>query len=165
MVKENTADISKKPYIIDDVFVYPTYRLNAPSTDTAYNAANLYQGFYIFDPRKRFKPQLFPRIMRFDSGDVYNRKDHNLTLSRLINLDVFKFVKNRFDLSPNNQGDTGRLNTYYYLTPLRKKSLRAEIGGNTRSGSDNNSPGSNITFSWLNRNFLKGAEHLTIHAI
>ena len=49
--------------------------------------------------------------MRFDSGDVYNRTDHNLTLSRLINLDVFKFVKNRFEDSPNSQGDTGRLNT------------------------------------------------------
>ena len=127
MVKENTADLSKKPYIIDDVFIYPNYRLNSANTDTAYNSANLYQGFYIVDPQKRFKPKLFPRILRFDSGDVYNRKDHNLTLSRLINLDVFKFVKNRFELSPNSQGDTGRLNTYYYLTPLRRKSLRAEI--------------------------------------
>ncbi|MEP6928138.1 MAG: BamA/TamA family outer membrane protein [Ginsengibacter sp.] len=164
MVKENTANISKKPYIIDDVFIYPNYRLNSADTDTAYNSANLYNGLYIVDPKKIFKPKLFPRILRFDSGDVYNRKDHNLTLSRLINLDVFKFVKNRFELSPNSQGDTGRLNTYYYLTPLRRKSLRVEVGGNTRSGSNNNSPGSNITFSWTNRNLLRGAEHLTIHA-
>ncbi len=161
MVKENTSDLSKKPYIIDDVFIYPNYRLNSAKTDTAAEAANSYAGFNIVDPQKRFKPGLFPRILRFDSGDVYNRKDHNLTLSRLINLDVFKFVKNRFELSSDSQADTGRLNTYYYFTPLRRKSLRAEISGNTRS--DNNT-GSNITFSWLNRNFLKGAEHLTIHA-
>ena len=160
MVKENTTDISKKPYIIDNVYIYPNYRLNTASADTAGNSAKLFQGYYIVDPRKRFKPKLFPRILRFDSGDVYNRKDHNLTLSRLINLDVFKFVKNRFELSSNSQGDTGRLNTYYYLTPLRRKSLRAEVSGNSR---DNN-PGSNITLSWLHRNLLKGAEHLTIHA-
>jgi outer membrane protein insertion porin family len=161
MVKENTADISKKPYIIDNVFIYPTYRINTATTDTAYTSANLYMGFYIFDPRKRFKPKLFPRIMRFDSGDVYNRKDHNLTLSRLINLDVFKFVKNRFELSPNSEGDTGRLNTYYYLTPLPGKSLRAEISGNTKS---NDYTGSLLTLSWRNRNLLKDAEHLEIHA-
>jgi outer membrane protein insertion porin family len=163
MVKENTADISKKPYVIDDVFIYPNYRLNSASTDTVFSSASLFQGYYIVDPRKRFKPKLFPRILRFDSGDVYSRKDHNLTLSRLINLDVFKFVKNRFELSPNSQGDTGRLNTYYYLTPLRKKSLRVEVGGNQRSDQDHNT-GSNIALSWLNRNLLKGAEHLTIHA-
>ena len=99
--------------------------------------------------------------MRFDSGDVYNRKDHNLTLSRLINLDVFKFVKNRFELSPNSEGDTGRLNTYYYLTPLPKKSLRAEISGNTKS---NNYTGTLLTLSWRNRNLFRDAEHLEIHA-
>jgi outer membrane protein insertion porin family len=160
MVKENTTDLAKKPYIIDNVYIYPNYRINSAKADTANISANLYDGFYIVDPRKRFKPKLFPRIMRFDSGDVYNRKDHNLTLSRLINLDVFKFVKNRFELS-SDQGDTGRLNTYYYLTPLQKKSLRAELSGSTKS---NNYTGSLITLSWLNRNFLKGAEHLDIHA-
>ncbi|MEO8765103.1 MAG: BamA/TamA family outer membrane protein [Ginsengibacter sp.] len=160
MVKENTADISKKPFIIDNVFIYPTYRINPTAADSSYNSAILYNGYYIIDPRKRFKEKLFPRILRFDSGDVYNRKDHNLTLSRLINLDVFKFVKNRFEVG-DDALDTGRLNAFYYLTPLQRKSLRAEISGNTKS---NNYTGSLITLSWLHRNFLRGAEHLSIHA-
>jgi outer membrane protein assembly factor BamA len=160
-VKENTPPISKKPYIIDNVIIYPNFRLNANNTDTAFNASYLYNGYYIVDPRKRFKPQLFPHIMRFDSGDVYNRTDHNLTLSRLINLNVFKFVKNRFENSPNSEGDTGRLNTYYYLTPLPRKSLRGEISGNTKS---NNYVGSLITLTFRNRNTFRGAEHLDIHA-
>ena len=84
-----------------------------------------------------------------------------LTLSRLINLDVFKFVNNRFEDSPNSQGDTGRLNTYYYLTPLPKKSLRAEISGNTKS---NNYVGSLVTFTFKNRNIFRAAEHLDLHA-
>ncbi len=161
MLKENTATAARKPYIMDDVFIYPTYRINAAAADTSHTTSNLYQGFYIQDPGKRFKPKLFPRILRFDSGDVYNRKDHNLTLSRLINLDVFKFVKNRFELSPNTQGDTGRLNTYYYLTPLPRKSLRAEISGNRKS---NNYTGSVVTFTWRHRNLFKGAEHVDVHA-
>lgn len=160
-VKEKTPALAKKPYIIDNVYIYPNYRLNAKSNDTSHLNQSLYEGYYIVDPSKKFKPQLFPRIMMFDSGDVYSRTAHNLTLSRLINLGVFKFVKNRFEDSPNSEGDTGRLNTYYYLTPLPKKSLRAEISGNTKS---NNYVGSLITFTFKNRNIFRGAEHLALHA-
>lgn len=160
-VKEKTPPLAKKPYIIDNVYIYPNYRLNAKANDTSHLNESLYQGYYIVDPMKKFKAKLFPRIMMFDSGDVYSRTAHNLTLSRLINLDVFKFVKNRFEDSPNSEGDTGRLNTYYYLTPSPKKSLRAEISGNTKS---NNYVGSLITFTYKNRNIFRDAEHFSLHA-
>ena len=160
-LKENTPSVAKKPYIIDDVFIYPNFSLNSKTVDTLHSDQILYNGYHIVDPEKKFKSKLFPRILRFDSGDVYSRKDHNLTLNRLINLDVFKFVKNRFELSENSAQDTGRLNTYYYLTPLPKKSLRTEITGSTKS---NNYVGSVITLTWRNRNIFKGAEHLDVHA-
>ena len=160
-VKGQTPVAAKKPYIIDEVYIYPNYRLNANRVDTSRSERFLYKGFNIIDPRKKFRASLFPGIMRFDSGDVYNRTDHNLTLSRLINLDVFKFVKNRFELSENSQGDTGRLNTYYYLTPLAKKSLRGEISANTKS---NNFVGTVFTLTFRNRNTFKAAEHLDVFA-
>lgn len=159
-VKENTPVVAKKPYIIDNVFIYPNYRINSKQPDTINVQKNLYGGYYIIDPRKKFKPKLFLHIMRFDSADVYNRTDHNLTLSRLISLDVFKFVKNRFELSPNNESDTGRLNTYYYLTPLPIKSLRSEISANTKS---NNYIGSLFTLTFRNRNTFSAAEHLDVY--
>ena len=158
---KNLPPQSTKPYIIDEVYIYPNYRLNAGKADTSHVQGITYKGFQIIDPRNKFKPKLFPGIMRFDSGDVYNRNDHNLTLSRLINLDVFKFVKNRFEISPNSQGDTGRLNTFYYLTPLPKKTLRAEISGNTKS---NNFVGTLFTLTFRNRNTFKAAEHLDVFA-
>lgn len=160
-IKDNTPLVAKKPYIIDDVFIFPNYKLDAKVVDTTHNYDTLFAGYRITDKFKIFKPQLFPRILRFDSGDVYNRTDHNLTLNRLINLDVFKFVKNRFEISDNSLQDTGRLNTYYYLTPLPRKSLRAEVTGSTKS---NNYVGSLITVTWRNRNVFRGAEHLDIHA-
>jgi outer membrane protein insertion porin family len=160
-VKEKTPTLAKKPYIIDNVYIYPNYRINGKQNDTSHVSQSLSEGYYIVDPAKKFKTKLFPPIMMFDSGDVYSRTAHNLTLSRLINLDVFKFVKNRFENSPNSDGDTGRLNTYYYLTPLPKKSLRAEISGNTKS---NNYVGSLITLTFKNRNIFRGAEHLDLHA-
>ena len=159
-VKEQIPTIARKPFIIDNVFIYPNYRLNATRVDTSNDQKYLYDGYYIIDPSKKFKPNLFPPIMRFDSGDVYNRTDHNLTLSRLINLGVFKFVKNRFENSQNSEGDTGRLNTYYYLTPLPKKSITGEISGNTKS---DNYVGSEITLTFTNRNTLREAERLDLH--
>ncbi|MEO9210180.1 MAG: BamA/TamA family outer membrane protein, partial [Ginsengibacter sp.] len=159
-LKDNIPTGLLKPYIIDDTYIYPNYQINSRNSDTSHINQELYEGYYIIDPQKKFKPSLFPRIMMFDSGDVYSRTAHNLTLSRLINLDVFKFVKNRFEDSPNSHGDTGRLNAYYYLTPLPKKSLRAEISGNTKS---NDYIGSVFTLTFRNRNSFKQAEHLDIY--
>lgn len=160
-IKENTPAIAKKPYIIDEIYIYPNFRINSARSDTNRVNNSLFKGYNIIDPQHKFKTSLFPRILRFDSGSVYNRTDHNLALSRLINLDVFKFVKNRFEVSDNTRKDTGRLNTYYYLTPLPKKSIKAEIGGNTKS---NNYIGSLVTISFRNRNTFKAAEHLDIYA-
>lgn len=159
-VKADAPAMAEKPYIIDSVYIFPNYRLNGNSADTSIQATSLYGGYYIIDPKNKFKPKLFPQILRFDSGDVYNRTDHNLTLSRLINLNVFKFVKNRFEVTGSNSLDTGKLNAYYYLTPQEKKSLRAELSGNTKS---NNYIGSQITLSFKNRNTFKGAEELDVH--
>lgn len=161
-VKEDVAAQAKKPYIVDEVYIYPDYRINAPTRlDTSHSHSKNFKGYEIVDRRNKFKPALFPRIMLFDSGSVYNRTDHNLTLSRLINLDVFKFVKNRFELSEDQPADTGRLHAYYYLTPQKKKSLRADIVGNTKS---NNYVGSQVTLTFRNRNTFRGAEHLDIYA-
>src|SRR6185312_6502866 len=159
-VKEDAPDIAEKPYVIDSVYIFTDYRLNGTRSDTSLQRKALYGGYYIVDPRNRFRPKLFPQIMRFDSGDVYNRNDHNLTLSRLINLNVFKYVKNRFDVTPSPGADTGKLNAYYYLTPQEKKSLRAELSGNTKS---NDYVGSQLTLSFKNRNTFKGAEELEVH--
>lgn len=159
-VKENAPEIAEKPYLIDSVYIFTDYRLNGNGADTSMSKKALYGGYYIVDPKNRFKPKLFPQIMLFDSGDAYNRDDHNLTLSRLINLNVFKFVKNRFEVTESNDPDTGRLNTYYYLTPQEKKSIRAELSGNTKS---NNYVGSQITLSFKNRNTFKGAEELDMN--
>ncbi|MGN6601561.1 MAG: BamA/TamA family outer membrane protein [Ginsengibacter sp.] len=159
-LKATAPAIAEKPYIIDSVYIFPDYRLNGNGADTSLRKKSLYGGYYIVDPKNKFKPKLFPQLMRFDSGDVYNRNDHNLTLSRLINLNVFKFVKNRFEVTDSGRADTGRLNAYYYLTPQEKKSLRAEISGNTKS---NNYVGSDVTLSFKNRNTFRGAEELEIH--
>ncbi|HTL06604.1 MAG TPA: BamA/TamA family outer membrane protein [Chitinophagaceae bacterium] len=151
---------SKNTYVINDIFIFSNYRLNTAAGDTIKNAAVNYKGYQIVDKQHLYKPQMFDRMMLFSPGDPYKRSSHNLTLNRLITLGLFKFVKNRFELAP--QQDTPKLNTFYYLTPMPKKSLRVELIGSTKS---NNLTGSQISTSWRNRNTFRAGELLTITAL
>jgi outer membrane protein insertion porin family len=158
-VKRGTLDRSRQIYRINKVFVFPGYSLNGAAADTSKTAGQYYEGYYVVDRRKTYKPSMFSRSMQFDPGDVYNRKDHNQTISRLVNLGVFKFVKNRFE--PVYINDSARLNTYYYLTSLPRKALRADVNASTKS---NNLTGSSITVGWRNRNTFRRGELLSVDA-
>lgn len=154
-IKGQTADEAKRTYRINEVVIYPTYDIRS-AQDTSKQYGVMHQGYLVVDSSKFYKPKLFQQAMQFKRNDLYNRRDHNATLQRLINLGIFKFVKNRFEQS----GDT-TLNAYYYLTPLSKKSLRAEIGGNSKS---NNMTGTQLTVGFTNRNTFRGGEIMSINA-
>jgi outer membrane protein insertion porin family len=157
--KTQTPDAARKVYTINDVYIFTNFRLNnAENTDTLKKDAVFYKGYYVIDKRKLYKPKVFELSMMFDPGDVYSRTDHNQTISRLVNLGLFKFVKNRFEPA---MVDTPKLNSYYYLTPFPKKSLRGEVNGNTKS---NNLTGTSLTLGWRNRNTFKAGELFTIDA-
>jgi outer membrane protein assembly factor BamA len=153
--KPETPDAARRRYRIKDVVIYPTYSISGTGSDTSRKYGVLHQGYYVVDSAKFYKPKLFQQAMQFSTGDLYNRREHNATLQRLINLGIFKFVKNRFEMV----GDT-LLNAYYYLTPLPKKSLRIEFGGNTKS---NNLTGTEVTVGFTNRNALRGGEILNVN--
>jgi outer membrane protein assembly factor BamA len=158
-VKPETPPDARKVFRINDVFIYTGFNLEPGQMDTSKTGATFYKGYYVIDRRNIFKPKLFQQSMAFNPGDVYNRTDHNASISRLISMNIFKFVKNRFEVVPDK--DSALLNTYYYLTRLSKKSLRLELNGSTKS---NNLTGSNITLSWRNRNALRGGEQFVIKA-
>lgn len=153
--KPATPVEARRVYRINKVFIYSNYSLNDAQADTNPAHSRFYRGYYVVDSSKFYNPRLFEQAMQFQPGETYNRRQHNITLNRLINLGIFKFVKNRFD----PVGDS-LLNAYYYLTPMPKKSLRAEIGGLTKS---NNLTGTQITLGFTNRNTFKGGEILTIN--
>jgi outer membrane protein insertion porin family len=156
-VKDGTPEEARQPYRINDIYVYANYSLNTARQDTTKSGAELYKDYYIIQKEKQYKPRLLAETMQFKKNDIYNRRQHNFTLNRLINLDLFKFVKNRFEMV----GDSARLNAYYYLTPLPLKSLRTEVSSVTRS---NNLNGSDVTFSWTHRNLFRNGSHLKLSA-
>lgn len=154
IVKPNTPEQAKEAYYINDVYVYSDYSLNTARADTSRDKGQLYGGYHVIDPRGKFKPKLFTNVMTFQPNELYNRTDHNKTLQRLMNLNVFKFVKNRFERVPV---DSPKLDAFYYLTPMPEKALRAEIGANTRS---NNLNGSEISIGFTHRNTFRAGEQM-----
>lgn len=164
-VKNKTAELASEPFTIDRVIVFADYKINAnQNTRRRKNRTIDLQridslqndkGIVIIDRKKLFKPQIFDRALYFQKGDLYNAKDQNLSLSRLINLGTFKFVKNEFVISDSTNH---KFDAYYYLTPNDFKSLRLEFLAKTNSAGY---AGSELNFNWSNRNFFRGAELFT----
>ena len=161
-------------YHIKDIFINPNYvvrsnitNANNSKADSAATAARRMRqidtiNYEIFNIVKRreenFKPFLFKSSVVFKPGDVYSRRVQNLSLSRLVSLNAFKFVKNDMIESYDS---TGRpmLTAIYLLTPHPSKSLNFE----TPAFSQNDSRvGSRVSLGWRHRNILKGAEQLEI---
>lgn len=158
-LKDNTPKLATEQFTIDKVVVFPNYNLrdakkgkyNIPMNPDSLKGYE-YNDIYVVDPGKKFKPRIFDRALYFDKGDVYNRKDHNLSLNRLISLGVFKFVKNEFVVSDSLNH---KFDAYYVLTPRELQSLRLEALGRTNSA---NYAGSELNLNWTQRNFFRGAE-------
>lgn len=158
-LKDNTPKLATEQFTIDKVVVFPNYNLrdakkgkyNIPMNTDSLKGYE-YNNIYVVDPDKKFKPRIFDRALYFNQGDIYNRKDHNLSLNRLISLGVFKFVKNEFVVSDSLNH---KFDAYYVLTPKELQSLRLEALGRTNSA---NYAGSELNLNWTQRNFFRGAE-------
>lgn len=158
VVKDITPEEAKQQYRINNIYIYPDYTISGDTIPVTSPIGEEYGDFRIFDPENKFKPQLFERSLLFESGELYNRTDHNKSVNRLVNLGIFQFVSSQFKVSDTVEN---ALDAYYYLSPMQKKSIRLELLGKTNSA---NYAGSEANLSWSNRNTFRGAELLTISA-
>jgi outer membrane protein assembly factor BamA len=150
--KDEMPDEARERYRIKDILVYAEYDLRS---DTNKRAVPTQAKIRVVDTAKLFKPSLFDNTIIYRPGDLYRLNYHNQTLTRLVSLGVFKFVKARYERSDS----TGNgLNLIYYLNPTQKKSIRFEVSGLTRS---DNTLGGEVAVTWRNRNLFRGAELFT----
>lgn len=150
-LKPNILQTSLKQYYIKDILVY------VDTQDSTNGSMRTRKGLRVFDPNNAYRQVVFNDAIGFTSGRVYNSQTHDASLSRLINLRNFKFVKNRFELV--NRSDSAFINVIYDLTSLKKKSFQTEISALTRS---NNLAGTQLGVNWQNKNFFHGAEILKL---
>ena len=150
-LEEKVPAQAKRVYRLDTVNVINHYTLSRDTTLKAEYDTLRVKGFKYMERKHDFRPEIILRSINLAKDSLYNRSMQELTLRRLTDLGVFKFVNVKFETRRNSN----LLRPNVYLTPFLKKSLRFE--GRFASKS-NNFVGPAVSFSFINRNFLKGAE-------
>src|SRR5690606_23414116 len=152
-LKPETPKKAFEPQRIGNIFIYPNYTQTEQGfrRGTPKQMERFQDNYYIIDPKNTYRKKVLANHIFFDRGEIYNRHDHNMTISHLVNLNAFKFVKNNFE---DNQDSTNTLDIYYYLTPMQRKSIRFEVLAKTASVYN----GTEANVNWTLRNAFKGFE-------
>lgn len=108
----------------------------------------------LFTGHQRIRPRVLLRSVFLREGELYSKKKHLVTLSRLNSLNSFQFVSVSFDSAG---GKPLLLNTEIRLTPSKKQTARVEMRAVSKS---NDFMGPGLNFSVRNRNAFRGAEML-----
>jgi len=155
-IKPETPERAKQPQKIGNIFIYPNYQQTSRGFETTRpRQQQLFDNqYYIIDPQDTYRKKVLANHIFFNKGDTYTRWEHNRTISHLVNLNAFKFVKNTFVDSPDS---ANTMDVYYHLTPMQRKSIRFEVIGKTASVYN----GTEANVNWTLRNAFKGFETLT----
>jgi outer membrane protein insertion porin family len=156
-VKTDIPVEATRIYTIGNIYIESGYLLNQDSTVITAGDTMSVGGCRYIDLDKKFGPDVIVRSVFLKKGDVYSRENHNLTLSRLMNLGVFKFVNIKFVIA--DSAGIPRLEPHIYLTPLSTKNIRFELQGVSQS---NNLVGPVFDSSFRNKNLFGGAELFTL---
>jgi outer membrane protein insertion porin family len=152
-VKPDAPKKAQVAYVLNNIYILPSYSLTKDSTHRGKIDTIEYEGYHYINTDSAFHPSAIVRSVFLKKGDSYSRKAHNLTITRLMGMGVFKFVNIIFvDSIVNGQGF---LDAWINLTQIEKKSLQVQMQTVTKS---NNYTGPALTLSYKNRNLSKGAE-------
>jgi len=154
-------DVPKKaiiPYEIESVNIYPENFLkdSIRVKSERFNNKNFIQNPLFF------KPKQIDKFIMLNEGDLYNPQNSKNTARRLSSIDLYKYINIQYtEIDSTSTDSIGKLRTDIYLSPLNKRSLRAEIQAVTKS---NNFTGPNLSLTYTNRNLFFGGEKLDITA-
>ncbi len=157
-LKDSIPEKALTVYRINKVFIDQDFSLDedaAMPKDTLW-----YQGNYFLgkETEMRIRPKVISRSVYLRKNEIYSRKNHNITLNRLMTMGNFKFV--RMNFSDSSTTAAGFLDVTILMTPLPEHTFRAEIDIVSKS---NNYTGPSLNTSFINRNTFRGAELLNLN--
>lgn len=144
-------DKAPRIYRVSSINVIPNYDLGADSSRKTADTL-MVNGYKYIDADQYFRPEIITNVINLRPDSVYRFIDEEYTRTHLMGLRAFKFVNIKFT---EDKRDSNSLHADIFLTPLLKKSLRAQLEAVSKS---NNFVGPNFEFTFTNRNFLRGAE-------
>jgi outer membrane protein insertion porin family len=149
---DETPEQAKRKWTISNISIYGNYTLEKDSIITKMKGRKD-RSFTVIDKQERYRTDLYERTIVLKEGQLFKKSLQTLTIERLMNLQNFRFARTVF--FPDSLTNT--LETRVYLTPSKKRTLRLELSGETRS---NNFLGSSIGLRYRNLNLFRGAEIL-----
>lgn len=152
-VESGMPERASRIYTIKEVTVFPSYELANDSLSRTGDSLRVGKYLYV-DNQHNFRPNIITNVINLTPDSIYRRIDHEYTLSRLMGLNVFKFVNIKFR---GHHRDSATLQANIFLTPTLKKSMRIQLQGVSKS---NNFVGPGMEVTFTNRNLFKGAEML-----
>src|SRR5690606_34961806 len=103
-----------------------------------------------------FKPKYLDPYITMQEGDLYNPETSRNTARRLSSIGAYKFVNIQYTEKDSLFSDSlGILEANIFLSPLNRRSLRAELQAVSKS---NNFAGPGLALTYSNRNLFKGGE-------
>lgn len=158
-LKKDVPSKSVIPYQITTVNVYPNYNVDEDSLNANYER---YKDKNYFQDELFFKPKRLDPYILLEAGDYYDPEKSRNTSRRLASIGSYKFVNIRYDEIDTLATDSlGLLEANIFLSPLKKRAIRAELQAVTKS---NNFAGPRLALTFSNRNLFKGGESLHISA-
>jgi outer membrane protein assembly factor BamA len=157
-LKKGIPGRSVIPYVIDSITVHPNYTIGS---DTLTRVTDTVGGINFVQREEFFKPKKLEPYILFEKGQKYDSETARLTSNRLSSIGSYKFVNIRFDEKDTtaNTNGNGLLDAELFLSPLNKRSLRAELQAVSKS---NGFAGPGIGLTYSNRNFFRGGETLSL---
>jgi len=156
-LKKDVPSKSVIPYRISNVNVYANYNVDNDSVSNNYKR---FEDKNYLQDELFFKPKYLDPYILIESGDNYSPDNSRATSRRLGTIGAYKFVNIRYDEVDTLAVDSlGLLEANIFLSPLKKRAIKAEIQGVTKS---NSFAGPHLGVTFSNRNLFKGGERLDI---
>ncbi|MDN3688414.1 BamA/TamA family outer membrane protein [Cyclobacterium jeungdonense] len=156
-LKESVPEEGILPYQIRSIEVYPNYSLDkyGEETDTT-----RIEGVEFIQNGLSFKPELLRQYILIEKDGLFNAQQSRLTSNRLSGIGNFRFVNIRYTkVGDSTDVRKGFLDAKIFLSPLDKRSVRAELQGVSKS---NNFAGPALLLSYRNRNLFYGGETFSL---
>lgn len=149
--KPQITEESLRRYTFTEVHVM----FDSSYTDSNYNSTDTSViNNVIFYLNKDFRPSPIAEHVYLRAGDYYSRENQQMTISRLMGMNLFKYV----DVTIVKK-DSSHLEAYIHISPLPKRSVSIEIELTSKS---NNFIGPGVNLNYTDKNVYKGGEKLSL---
>jgi outer membrane protein assembly factor BamA len=148
---DSTRERQHIRYKINDIYIDGDYRLKFDSTrvmDTLY-FNNIH---YLSEGQLDFKPGALKPAISIARGDLYSKKNTELTYRRISDYKTFKFVNIQF--IPVNADSSDKLNCSIQVTPMPRHAITLQSQGTNTAGN----LGVALDLIYQNRNLFRGLE-------